>query len=220
MARPLVILGAGGLAREVAWSLRGHISRGEVDLLGFAEQPGGRHLGQDLDGLPCRDIEFFRAGRDSLSAAIAIGSSVVRKQVFAEVDALGLAPYSCIDDAACLSSSVRVGAGSILLAGTVLTVDIVLGRSVLINPGCTVGHDVVLDDFVTLAPGVHIGGNVTVKRGASLGIGANIINGTPDRPLVIGDSAVVGAGACVVRDVPEGTTVVGVPAREIAKRPG
>jgi acetyltransferase-like isoleucine patch superfamily enzyme len=47
-----------------------------------------------------------------------------------------------------------------------------------------------------------------VKRGASLGSGAVILCG-----VTIGECALVGAGAVVTCDVPERTTVVGVPAR-------
>jgi acetyltransferase-like isoleucine patch superfamily enzyme len=51
-----------------------------------------------------------------------------------------------------------------------------------------------------------------VCRGASIGSGAAILCG-----ITIGEGALVGAGAVVTRDVPPGATVVGVPARVLAK---
>jgi acetyltransferase-like isoleucine patch superfamily enzyme len=75
------------------------------------------------------------------------------------------------------------------------------------------GHDVSLHDYVTLAPGVHVSGKVAIGHGAYLGTGAVTVDGGYDQPLVIGERAVVGAGAVVTRDVPPATTVVGVPAR-------
>jgi UDP-2-acetamido-3-amino-2,3-dideoxy-glucuronate N-acetyltransferase len=53
-----------------------------------------------------------------------------------------------------------------------------------------------------------------VKRGASIGSNATILPG-----ITIGEKAVVGAGAVVTKDVPEGTTVVGNPAQQISKSP-
>jgi acetyltransferase-like isoleucine patch superfamily enzyme len=84
--------------------------------------------------------------------------------------------------------------------------------------GCTIGHDVTVDAFSTLLPGVRVAGCVRIGRGAYIGSGATIINGTPDKPLVVGDDAVVGAGACVTRSVAPGVTVAGVPARPLTKR--
>jgi len=58
---------------------------------------------------------------------------------------------------------------------------------------------------------VHLG-----KR-AYIGTGAVVINGTQENPIVIGDDAVVGAGACVTKTVPAGLTVVGVPAKPLQR---
>ena len=214
MSKPakLVILGAGGLAREVAGLLEARIARGEVDLLGFAEAAGGRHLGGSVGGLPCRDLEDYRAGHPDLAALVAIGAPSKREAVAAELDRLGIPLATCIDDTLRPSRTVKIGDGSILLGGAALTVDISLGRCVVLNPGCTVSHDTVIEDFVWVSPGAHIAGNVHIRRGAFIGVGASISNGTEARKLTIGERAVVGAGACVIRDVAPGATVTGVPA--------
>ena len=52
----LVILGAGGLAREVAGLLEARIARGEIDLLGFAEAAGGRRLGGAVEPTDVLDV--------------------------------------------------------------------------------------------------------------------------------------------------------------------
>jgi acetyltransferase EpsM len=65
---------------------------------------------------------------------------------------------------------------------------------------------------VHVSPGAQLGGNVYVGEGAHIGIGASIKPG-----VKIGKWSVVGAGAVVVNDVPDGVTVVGVPAKILNK---
>lgn len=213
--RKVVIVGAGGLAREAAWLLKESETRGEIEVLGFAEVPGSPRLDRDLNGLPCRELAHFTARHGEICALVAIGAPARREKVFRELDGLGIAPHGCIGRSAIRAPCVRIGAGSVIFGGTVLTVNIELGRGVILNPGCTLGHDTTIEDFATVSPGAHIAGNVHIRRGALIGIGASILNGTEDRKLVIGEYATVGAGACVIRDVPAGARVVGVPAREI-----
>lgn len=208
----LVILGAGGLAREVTALLEPRIARGELELLGFAEPPAGRHLGHFVAGYPCRELTHYKKANPDVTAVVAIATPGTREAVTMELDRLGLPLTTCIDETLRLSHTVQIGEGSILFAGTVLTADISLGRCVVLNPGCTVGHDTVIEDFVTVSPGAHIAGNVHIGRGAFIGIGASVCNGVEDRKLVVGEGAVVGAGACVIRDVAAGATVKGVPA--------
>jgi UDP-3-O-[3-hydroxymyristoyl] glucosamine N-acyltransferase len=90
-----------------------------------------------------------------------------------------------------------------------------LGRHVQINLDCTIGHDVVMGDYTTLTPGVHVSGYVEFGKRVYVGTGAVFVNGSVDHPLMIGDDAIIGAGACVAKPVPPGETVVGVPAKPI-----
>jgi acetyltransferase-like isoleucine patch superfamily enzyme len=69
-----------------------------------------------------------------------------------------------------------------------------------------------------LSPGVHVSGYVHIGRRVFIGTGVNIVNGKPGKPLVIGDDAIVAAGACVTRDVPPRCLVAGVPA--VVRREG
>ncbi len=104
-----------------------------------------------------------------------------------------------------------IGAGSLLLPGALVSVGAVLGAHCIVNVHSTVGHDVRLSDFCTLASHVDLMGHVTVGTRVTFGSGARVLPG-----LRIGDDATIGAGAVVVKDVPAGATVFGVPARAIA----
>jgi acetyltransferase-like isoleucine patch superfamily enzyme len=84
----------------------------------------------------------------------------------------------------------------------------------ILEDGCWIGPNVVLTNAkYPLSPGVkdNLAGPV-IRRGARIGANATILPG-----VVIGENAMVGAGAVVVRDVPARAVVAGNPARVIGQ---
>lgn len=63
-----------------------------------------------------------------------------------------------------------------------------------------------MGSYTTLATGVHVSGWVYFGKRVYVGTVAVIINGTEEKPITIGDDAVIGAGACVTKSVPQGET--------------
>jgi acetyltransferase EpsM len=84
---------------------------------------------------------------------------------------------------------------------------------VIINSSAVVEHECRIGDFAHVSSASALAGNVTVGEGAFLGVGARVLPGRR-----VGAWATVGAGAVVVDDVPDGLTVVGVPARPLVRR--
>ena len=115
-----------------------------------------------------------------------------------------------IDPSVVKSDLVEIGEGSIICAHTIITVNIKIGKHVIINLDCTVGHDAVLYDFVTLYPSANISGITEIGPCSELGTGMQIIQGKR-----IGAYTIVGAGAVVVKDIPDASTAVGNPAKPI-----
>jgi serine acetyltransferase len=110
------------------------------------------------------------------------------------------------------AGTVSFGEGTIICAGNIITVNISIGAHVIVNLDCTIGHDSVIEDFVTISPGVHLSGYTTLRRGSYVGTGAV----TVERHEV-GAHATIGAGAAVVKDIPENVTAVGLPAKPVIK---
>lgn len=212
--RPLIIYGAGGHAREVAWLARQIMESQAADLQAcFADDA---ELGVTLlDDL--RVASLAEAARQYPGAyyVVGVGSPSTREAMARRADEAGLEPAVLVHPRVERSRRVEIGPGSIVCAGCILTTNIWIGRHVHINLGCTIAHDARLDDFATLAPGVHVSGFVHIGKRAYLGTGAVLINGNSAKPLVIGDDAVIGAGACVIGDVPPSGKVGGVPARPL-----
>ena len=65
-----------------------------------------------------------------------------------------------------------------------------------------------IEDFVHISPNAALAGNILVKKGAHIGLGANVIQG-----ITIGENAIIGAGTVVLTDVPNNAVVVGNPGR-------
>ena len=139
---------------------------------------------------------------------LGFGAAQGRASVIAAVEDAGMTLPTLIHCTAHVASSARLGAGVQVLARAVIGPGARIGRGVLVNSGAIVEHDGVVGDCAVIDPGVVLAGRVTIGEAVEVGAGAVVL---PD--VEIGAQAVVGAGAVVTRSVPDGETVVGVPAR-------
>ena len=206
----LVVYGAGGFARELCWLAESCPDVGDV--VAMIDDDPAQH-GSVVNGIPIHGLAEARALFPTARMAIGIGTPRHREAVVARASAAGFEFATLIHPRVERSRWIEIAEGVVICAGNILTTNVHVGRHAHINLSCTVGHDVVIGDYATLAPGVNLSGRVRIGARAYIGTNASIINGEADAPLIIGEDAVVGAAACVTRDVPPGTTVVGVPAR-------
>ncbi|MDQ4214237.1 acetyltransferase [Microbacterium capsulatum] len=214
MTRAFVV-GAGGFGREVLDVLRdqGIDIEGVVDdapseqNLRLLERQGVRYLGTVEHALR----EY--AG-SSVRYLLGIGSAAVRRVLDERFSEAGIVPMSVVHSSATMGFDVRIAPGAVVCAGVRITSNVELGRHVHLNLNVTVGHDTTIEDYVSVNPGAAISGAVTIREEALLGANAFILQG-----LEVGRRSVVGASAAAMRSVQPDTTVVGVPARILARRP-
>lgn len=209
----IAVYGASGFGREVAW-LAQECGYAVVSFIDDDETKWGKVI----NDIPVMGLDETRQRFPDIYVVSGIGLPKTRELLMTKAARAGFKFATLIHPRVEKSGWIDVGEGTVICAGNILTVNIVLGKHVQINLDCTIGHDVIMGDYATLAPGVHISGCVHLGKRVYIGTGAVVINGTQEEPLVIGDDAIVGAGACVIRPVPPGVTVVGVPARPIEKR--
>lgn len=209
----LVIVGAGGQARDTAWLVREIARSGErVEALGFVVS--------DLSRLGLRDsavlgdidwLETHRAEFDGL--VLGIGTPRARLGVAAELTARFpdkswpalVHPRAELDrDSAHIARGVMIGAG---VAGSV---NLVFEEFALVNLGVTLGHEARFGAGSVVNHNASVAGGVRVGRGALIGSGAAVL-----QYLGVGEGATVGAGAVVTKSIPPNETWVGVPARPL-----
>ena len=203
----LLLIGASGLAREVLACVR---ENGQFDVVGVLDDDESR-VGSTLDGAPILGPASHALRYPEARVVACIGAGRGRERVVARLAGLGFPSYrfaTVVEPSVRVPSCCDIGPGSILLGNVTLTTGITVGSHVVMMPGVTLTHDDVVEDFATLAAGVSLGGGVRIGRAAYLGMNSSVREGTR-----VGAGSRVGMGAAVLRDVPDGETWAGVPAR-------
>jgi len=211
MKRKILIYSAGDYAREVCFSAEAMFADDDLELKFIDDFATERELvGYDIITLEEAQKNFL-----DWQLVCAIGNPATRSEKIAEAANLGFSMISVIHPSAVIGPRITLGEGCIIQANVSMTCDIQLGDSVSLNLNCTVGHDVVIGNCVSVSPLTAISGRVIIEDNVRIGTGVSIINGTREKPLIIGKGAFIAAGATVTKAVPENSLVAGVPARLI-----
>jgi len=207
----VVIIGAGGHAQVVADILLHAEARARaVAPVGYLDDDPALS-GRAFLGLPVLGplSELPRVAHDAV--IVAIGDNSARASIFEGLERQGERFARAIHPSAVLGSDLVLGRGIMICAGVVVNTATRIGDNAILNTGCTVDHHNRIGAHAHVAPGAHTGGGVEIGQGTFLGIGSVVLPGKR-----VGDWAIVGGGAAVVRDVPPYAIAVGVPARVVS----
>lgn len=208
MKKDILIIGASGFGREVAWLIE---ELEEWNIKGFIddnENLRGKTINEYEVLGNCDDLMQFTI---PINVVIAIGNPKIRKQIYQKLSKNPNISYpNIIANDVRISNTNRLGIGNIICTHTILTTNITIGNFNHINLSCTLGHDAILKDYVTVYPAVNISGNVVVGSLAELGTGSKIIQG-----ITISGEIIVGAGGVVIKDLINKGTYVGIPVKKI-----
>jgi len=212
MRKKLVIIGAGGLGREVLFLLSDINKKSDCyDILGFidnAPELQNKHInGSPLLG----DDSWLLSYDDEIDVVIAVGVSHARKKIYEKFShKQNISFPNIIANDVKYSDTVTIGKGCIIGFYSLLTVNISIGDFVLLNSYCQVAHNACIGNFVTLYGNASVSGNVSIGECVEIGVGTRILP-----KISIGENSKVGIGSVVVSNVPANCTVFGVPAKRV-----
>lgn len=143
------------------------------------------------------------AGKIRGDKIVAIGNASIRKKIQESLTGV----ITLIHPKAVISRRVKIGRGSVVMAGAIINSDTVIGKGVIINTGASVDHDCRVGDYSHISVGAHVAGTVEIGNKTWIGAGAIVSNN-----VKICADCMIGAGAAVVKNIESQGTYIGIPA--------
>ena len=212
--REVVLYGGTGLARMLRESI----------------EEKGDHLLAIIDDTPnidtkIKNVPVFQGWENFVKSSLyvnhnsyffmlAIGNPGCGKKpfLFEKLLSAGLKPYTIIHHTAFVADDAVIGPGTQVDIGAIVMAQAVIGKSCIIGPNSNIAHDAIIGDFVDTTVGVIVCGHTIIRNNVLIGAGAKILP-----RLIIGNNVTIGTGAVVTKNIPDGMTVIGIPAREYIK---
>jgi|SaaInlStandDraft_3_1057020.scaffolds.fasta_scaffold07056_4 sugar O-acyltransferase (sialic acid O-acetyltransferase NeuD family) len=142
---------------------------------------------------------------EDVSIIVVFDDISLRKKLFIEYkDKL----VGYISPSASVSKHAKIGIGSVVMANSYISSDVVIGNLSKISVGVQIHHDVTIDDYNIVAPRATLLGKVSIGSGNYIGAGALIRNS-----ITIGESNIIGMGANVIASAKNKVKLLGNPAR-------
>lgn len=206
--KPFVIIGAGGLGRELLGWIANcrEETRERFRVEAFISE--GTDVGSLCHGVPVIRPEEWQGPAPRF--IIAIADPFQKKRTALAMGSRGWTAEIFIHDSAAIGLGPRIGAGTVICPHCRISSDCEIGEHVLVNSGSGVGHDAIVGSYSSLLGAVSVNGNVTVGEGVLFGAGSMVFPGKK-----VGNWAKIGLGSVVLRNVPDNATMFGNVAQRI-----
>ncbi|CAG9620195.1 acetyltransferase [Sutcliffiella rhizosphaerae] len=205
MNKNLLIIGASGHGKVVADIA---LKIGKWDSISFLDDNKNKKISMGLNviGNTTRFVDYIK----EYDIFVGIGNNKIRREIYNTLKQIGASIPTLIHPNSVIGSDVKVGEGTVIMAGVIINCCTTIGKGCIINTGSTLDHDNELENFVHLSPGVHLAGSVKIGSDSWLGVGSVVKNN-----IEIVENTTLGAGAVVVKDINEAGVYIGIPARRV-----
>ena len=194
------IVGAGGFGREIYWSMDSWDRVGTVFFVDDEYYNGEDDLIKPMSHFNPTEYELIIGIADPKTRE-RIVNGLPKETIF----------FTHINKTAQIHDpSVKIGEGSVICAGTIITTNVVIGKHSQLNLLTTIGHDNIIGDYFTTAPGVQISGNCVI--GDRVYFGTRSCN---KQKTNICDDVIIGLNSGVIHDIVESGIYIGTPTRKI-----
>jgi sugar O-acyltransferase (sialic acid O-acetyltransferase NeuD family) len=173
---------------------------------------------EKLNGLPVLGgwdsfLKWSKKNKENYSFVVAVGAdNKGRLELQEKIKKYGHRPLTVIHPSAIIAGNAEIGEGSQILPGAIICAEAKVGRAVIVNTGASVDHESIIEDGVHIMPKAVITGCVKISKYVQVGSNATIFP-----RIKIGESAIVGAGSVIMKDIPEREIWVGVPGKFLRK---
>ncbi len=209
-----VIIGAGKYGAVYLSYLRD----AGIDIVGFLDD-NPDEWNKTVDGVRVLGpVSKLNTLKDELGIAAVycpLGNNRLRVKFLKQASELGYETPNYIHPSVTISANVTIGKGVYILLGTNIMPDTVIEDYVMISMGVNIAHHNVLSKGTFLSTGCNFGASILAKPYTYCGIGSTIMTGLTE----LGTDCLIGAGAVVIKDVPDGAVMAGVPAKIIKYKP-
>lgn len=207
----LVIIGAGGMGREVyhlATECSGYGT--QFDIKGFLDDNPNALSGFEFPYPPIiSSIKDYHVDSDDVFTC-SVGDVHTKVKLVEMIESQGGKFISLIHPDVQINKTARLGRGLLVFHHVHVGSEAIISNHVMLQSYAALGHDVVIGDYTRIDPKVSVVGGVKVGNRVTLHT-MSVLN----HKVTVGDDAVVGALSFVIRKVKQGITVFGNPAKEI-----